>query len=209
MEEYIIAREKHEDGKFHLHCWFKLKKTLNLKRSDKFDFKDEDGAVYHPNIQAAKCNAHVIKYVTKDGHFISSKPKEELLLQVAARKKHSTVVGEKILAEGKLTAAIIEEHPQLLVQGNLARVKQNLQIYKQLQEEEKMEQIPAGTYFGEFDPTVKCRHKWIYGPPNTGKSTMLGEIMRTCRAYLGPYNNDWTGFNPDYHDVIVFDEYHG
>lgn len=26
---------------------------------------------------------------------------------------------------------------------------------------------------------------------------------------MGPYNNDWTGFNPDYHDVIVFDEYKG
>lgn len=33
--------------------------------------------------------------------------------------------------------------------------------------------------------------------------------MTSCRAYMGPYNNDWTGFNPEYHDVIVFDEYKG
>ncbi len=29
------------------------------------------------------------------------------------------------------------------------------------------------------------------------------------RLYQGPYNNDWTGFDQDYHQVIFFDEFKG
>lgn len=96
VADYIVAREQHEDGSYHLHCWLKLTAKVNIKRADKFDFVTDD-ETYHPNIQGARSNSDVIKYVTKGGDFISSAPKEELLLQQAARKKHSTVVGEKIL----------------------------------------------------------------------------------------------------------------
>lgn len=33
--------------------------------------------------------------------------------------------------------------------------------------------------------------------------------METTRAYHAPYNGDWVGFNPEYHDVILFDEFKG
>lgn len=107
LEHYIVAQEKHQDGHYHLHCWIKFKKKVNFKRSDKFDYSTDD-ATYHPNIQGVKCNTAVIKYVTKDGDFISDIPKEELLLQCKARQKHTSVVGEKILKEGRITTSIIE-----------------------------------------------------------------------------------------------------
>lgn len=49
VADYIVAREQHEDGSFHLHCWLKLTAKVNIKRSDKFDFV-EDEVVFHPNI---------------------------------------------------------------------------------------------------------------------------------------------------------------
>lgn len=71
--------------------------------------------------------------------------------------------------------------------------------------------MPAGTFLEgfEFNPENKRCHYWIYGASNTGKSTLLAKVMKTCRAYQGPYNGDWVGFNPSYHDVIVFDEFKG
>lgn len=65
----------------------------------------------------------MIKYVTKGGNFISSRPKEELLLQQKSRKNHTTLAGEQILAAGKITSEIIQEHPRLLVSGNLEKIR--------------------------------------------------------------------------------------
>lgn len=80
IEDFVVAQEDHEDGSKHLHVWLKLAKKINLKRADKFDLVVED-TTYHPNIQAPRSNECVIKYVTKDDNFISSKPKETLLMQ--------------------------------------------------------------------------------------------------------------------------------
>jgi hypothetical protein len=33
--------------------------------------------------------------------------------------------------------------------------------------------------------------------------------MITTRCFFVPYNNDWIGFDPDFHDVVVMDEYEG
>jgi len=44
-----------------------------------------EGRKYHGNYQGVRSNEKVLKYVTKDGNFISSKPIEELKALIKAR----------------------------------------------------------------------------------------------------------------------------
>lgn len=57
---------------------------------------------------------------------------------------------------------------------------------------------------------AKQCHLWIYGATNTGKSTWWKNKKKEgLRVFMGPYNNDWNGFNPDSYDAIVFDGFKG
>lgn len=67
IEQYVISREKHEDGNFHLHAYIKYNYKLNITNPDHFDI---DG--FHPNIQAVKDTRACIAYIKKDGDFIES-----------------------------------------------------------------------------------------------------------------------------------------
>lgn len=80
IEEYVVAHELHQDGTDHLHCWFKLASKTNIKDQFKLDLTYE-GTKYHGMYEGARSNIKVLKYVTKDGDYISSKPYEFLKLQ--------------------------------------------------------------------------------------------------------------------------------
>lgn len=69
--------------------------------------------------EGARSNIKVLKYVTKEGDYISSKPYDYLKLQEQARESKSSVVGKMLIKEGKITKAILEEFPSMLVTGNL------------------------------------------------------------------------------------------
>ena len=49
IEDYIIAKEKHDDGTDHLHVYLSMAKKLNIKSSKFFDIEDDNGTVYHGN----------------------------------------------------------------------------------------------------------------------------------------------------------------
>lgn len=60
-------------------------------------------------------------------------------------------------------------------------------------------------------PELKQCHYWLHGPKNSGKTTRTITAWKAagCRLFMGPYNNDWAGFMPDWHDMVVFDEFKG
>jgi hypothetical protein len=95
-------------------------------------------------------------------------------------------------------------------------------LYRLLQEKENeanskvafsdLAEIPyfARGSFPSVDLTQKQCHLWYYGERNTGKTYMVEQLMAAgIRCYQGPYNNDWTGFDPEYHQVVFFDEFRG
>lgn len=55
-----------------------LNKKLNVTRVTVFDLEDDKGKIYHGNYQAARDNKAVMKYVIKDGNYISSMSDEYL-----------------------------------------------------------------------------------------------------------------------------------
>lgn len=66
--EYLVAREQHTDGHWHLHAYLKLSKKINTVDPHIFDFEDEDTEqMYHGNYQGARSDIDVIKYCVKEG----------------------------------------------------------------------------------------------------------------------------------------------
>lgn len=43
----------------------------------------------------------------------------------------------------------------------------------------------------KFDTEKKLRHYYIYGPPNTRKTSFAKILMERFECILAPYNNDW------------------
>ena len=62
LETYLIAREQHMDGSFHLHAYLSLEKKVNIKDERKCDWKVDD-VTYHPNMQGCRSPKAVLKYV--------------------------------------------------------------------------------------------------------------------------------------------------
>jgi len=74
IEEYknklnscIVSHEKHQDEGDHLHIYLEFKNRFQTKNKDIFNFIADK----HPNIQSARNRIDVIKYVIKDGDYIT------------------------------------------------------------------------------------------------------------------------------------------
>lgn len=103
IEAYIIAQEKHEDGNHHLHVWLKTGHKLNVGSHTFFDFKG-----FHGKYEGCRSNKAVIKYVMKEGNYISSLSDKEIESLTSARENKTKYLGEELIKNG-LTANFIRE----------------------------------------------------------------------------------------------------
>jgi len=64
MKEFVLTREKHEDGGNHIHVFIITRKKTNIENERYFDieYKDE---IFHPNIQPARKAGNVLEYILK------------------------------------------------------------------------------------------------------------------------------------------------
>lgn len=90
---------------------------------------------------------------------------------------------------------------------NMAQIQANCAFYSGLVD---LEGKPS--WFPEDYPFLldrKKAHWWIWGPPNSGKTTLWQSWKgQGAKIFLGPFNNDWVGFN-NLFDIIVFDGFKG
>lgn len=117
VKEYIIAEEEHKDGGKHLHAWFLLNRKIHIKNCHFMCWAapPEHQPQDHVNVQGCRSNAAVIKYVTKDGNFISSSSKEELLAKLAAKTSKKSQFYEQVLAKGRITKELLLANPEQLI----------------------------------------------------------------------------------------------
>ncbi len=83
VDDYLIAVEEHEKGGLHLHAYFKFSAKLNTTDYRYFDLKYW-GKVHHPSIVKVTSLPELLKYIRKDGIFISNfdyRPPWMLLLE--------------------------------------------------------------------------------------------------------------------------------
>ena len=186
LQEYVICQEKHKDGSPHLHAFLKLK-TKRRFNPQMFDLNDL-GQNYHGEYQPAKSFKAVVRYVIKDRNYISNFDVQKYLAKKGKLTKEDLLKEvDEVLDEGKITPL------------QVASWYKNSCVYKMLQKKRLPEEMPE-----------KKRHLWIYGPSNTGKTTLLRNQMREKgeeNFFEIPTNNDWVGYNNQYY--LFMDEYKG
>lgn len=190
MKEYVIAREKHQDGSYHLHAFVKLNRRQRWIK-DRFDVYDSiTGKKYHCNCQVAKSWGAVKTYVKKDHDYIASFNVKSAMAKKGKMKKEDLLREvDDVLDEGIITPM------------QVASFYKNQCVYKMLINNKR--KMPD-----ELPP--KKRHQWNYGESNSGKTTRLREFIRTYgeeNCFQIPTNNDWVGYNDQ--KYLYLDEYIG
>lgn len=165
---------------------------------------------YHPNVQGCRSNADVVKYVTKDGNFVSNMSLEDIEALKQARLSKTAMIGSRLLEEG-LTYKLIQDHPEMAMK-DLSRLQANVNILRVLKAKEEKKEKKTFAEIAEKHPypeilrsinvtpeNKKC-HLWLTGPPNSGKTYFVEKMLELgMEIYQGPYNNDWTGFEETLH----------
>lgn len=182
ITEYVICEEQHKDGSPHLHAFIKLADRVYFK-SDRFDL---DG--YHGEYQIAKSFKAVVRYVIKGKNYITNMDIDSYL------KKKGKLTKEDLLVDVDTVLDAKKINPL-----QVANWYRNSCVYKMLQRKPMPDEFPE-----------KRRHLWIYGPSNTGKTTMLRAQMKEKgedNFFQIPTNNDWIGYNDQYY--LYMDEFKG
>ena len=142
------------------------------------------------SFQPAKSYRCVIRYVTKDGNYISNLDVKSAIAKKGKMKKEDLLRDvDELLDEGIITPM------------QVASWYKNSCVYKML--------INGKKVMPEVMPE-KRRHLWIWGSSNTGKTTLLRNQMKEKgydNFFQIPSNNDWVGYNDQYY--LYFDEYKG
>ena len=68
IKSYMVSKEEHANGGFHIHAYFRFNRKLDLSSERCFDINE-----FHPNIVAnIRSPKKVLEYVKKDGDYIAS-----------------------------------------------------------------------------------------------------------------------------------------
>ncbi len=70
VDRYCISQERHADGGWHLHAFFKFTEKLDTKSSAFFDIKYYRS--FHPNIVKVTKEPMLLKYIKKQGESIEN-----------------------------------------------------------------------------------------------------------------------------------------
>lgn len=190
--EYVICEEQHKDGSPHLHAFLKVDRRIHFKKN-LFDIIFE-GETYHGNYQVAKSYMAVKKYVMKGPKYITNLNLKNL----------ETKSGPKKIGPKELEMDPLEALEKGIIGGlQLVNFVKNQNMYMLLKNKREAEKIK------NFFDLPKKRHRWIYGPSNTGKTTGLRALiaMDPQNWFQIPPNNDWAGYKSQRY--LYMDEYKG
>lgn len=182
-EKYIVAEEKHENGKRHYHAFFHFYNKLDVRDARAFDI---DGV--HPNI--IRCPGKGWPdYCAKKGQFITNYWKQPLLKRV------------QDMSVPQALDTIAEENPQYYV-TNLTRIEANLKRHKERKKrcivryKADMFTLPLIT---DFRYSI-----FVRGPSDIGKSNWcLAHFQNPCMVRG---EESAKQYDPTIHDGIVFDD---
>jgi hypothetical protein len=68
IKNYIISKEPHKEGGFHLNVYLELSSKVNITNCSKLDLLDLNQKICHGNYQAMKNRKATIAYLTKTDH---------------------------------------------------------------------------------------------------------------------------------------------
>lgn len=223
LQAYVISREKHKDGAFHLHMYIRLKKAWCVTNPHKFD--DCVHPPQHGDYRACKSWAKTIQYIVKeDEDYLSDGIDVDAVLRSLKSKKGAKfeTVASMIMA-GKSLKEINEEDPGFMLQ-HLKKV-QAYEGFKVSIETETKKEWP-GCVEVPWDEDInhnmlahwlnenlgkprehKQKQLWICGETNIGKSTLSFQLEEYFKTFYVPYEDEWMCGYTDEYELAIFDEF--
>lgn len=203
IETYLVAQEKHMDGDFHIHAYIKLKKIINIKDNRKLDIT-VDTIVYHPNIQGVRSPSAVLKYITKDGKYVSNMSETairdainknikvgDLYKEAMEKAKESVEDGMKILEHTK-TFRDLAIHGEA-IEKNLRRMKK--------QKTEPKYSLEKFNIVVEWNKELTLI---LWGPTNTGKTSLAKALLPN--ALFVRHIDALKDYKTGHYEGIIFDD---
>lgn len=195
---HVIAKEKHADGNSHLHVYLEATETMEVTASDALDLVAGDGARFHGNYQSVRSRSAVLKYVTKDGEFITNLDLQPSSISPWKRARDAA------LNEG-LSAAIeiLEECPKasrdLCINGD--RILKNLATLGT----KKLKITYELSTFGWTERWDGATHTLvIYGATNLGKTSLAKALLP--EALLTRHLDKLREYDPTRYKGIILDD---
>lgn len=223
LEWAVVASEKHKDGNPHLHCVVYLKRQL-----DTYDHTYLDQLTgKHGNYQVARNMVNTLRYVTKDNDYITTEGFDvDAYLNTSSNKKNTKmdIVANRIKEEGADVKDIVEEYPGISLM-HLNKIIAFKQFINAIDNEDKLEWYgidelkcncgDTRLIANWLNKNIKVERKfkqpqlYVFGIPNTGKTTMINNLEKYVRVYRLPNEDFYDDYYDKEYDLIVIDEFKG
>lgn len=204
LKYVCVAKEQHKDGTPHIHVAITFNSKCDIRSSSTLD----DLVGQHGNYQSARNIIDVIKYIKKDNVFIEHGE------QPTKQQKISLVVAQT-LREGKTIDEVEDIDPGYFMLHMPRIIEYKLYLStKQLRQQSIPEPLEIQRWNFDFrlgfPRSFKEPQYWIYGPPNTGKTSFMIHLEEIgFRAFIMPINNDFKGYDDAAYDFAYIDEFKG
>lgn len=202
LDTYIVAQENHKDEGLHLHCYLKLKKKPHKNNAQRiFDYKE-----YHPKIEGCRSWKNVVKYVTKDGKYITNISEEELKKILLANTKVGEIyekayqkAREEGVEAGMKELETVKTYRDLVVHGET--IEKNLRKLRGVDNNVryKLEQFKPLTFEWNRRKTLI-----LTGPSDTGKTSLALAILP--KSLFVSDIDDLREYNSGKYEGIVMDD---
>jgi len=238
----VVASESHKDGSPHLHVFLKCECQIETRNPRFFDLHRQVSVSespnpltvsFHPNIHSRiRSQLRVMKYVTKDGQYLShGVDVQEFLSQAKAKRSTAPALVAHQLKEGIPLQQINEEDPEFVMMNlrNLLAYQSQLQIWERQARRKALTTNPVSvqpeigyetpwniaiaSWLNESIRRIrprKSKQLWLCSGPSAGKSTTILRFLRAyeLQPYIWPLEEDWFDEYADgAYDFIWLDEF--
>lgn len=228
----LIAQEKHKDNHQHLHVALWLNKKLTTRDRHYFDFVCKK----HGNYMVMKSGYASVNYLRKEDSTptvygtvpepsLSTLPRQPRNATAGKQKKLTDLIATS-LQSGSSPADIMKEYPGFYLL-NKQKVDSLHTMLQQQRAKPSLKKWPANlSYRGTNYSTqqlvewcnlnINCKRPfkqkqlYLYGPPNSRKTTFLQILMEYCTSVHIPTDEDWFDLYTDPEPQLCYiDEFKG
>lgn len=218
VKAVVVGQEKHTDGNLHLHIIVCLEERLQTRRADYWDFVCLKHGNYKVINSPKKAYAYVIKE-DKDPTIYGTIPSVFL-----ESKTSKSMECANLIQSGCSVREVVLKMPDYALL-NLAKIVTFKSYYTNVCSTKSLESLVLPIKYEGMCMTTgsivewlngnlfttrqfKAKQLWIYGPPNTLKTSLLMRLACYCRIYTIPLQEDfYDSYDDSAYDLIVADEY--